>query len=73
MLVIKLEQNRWSLIAVLYNHAIEESLAIKWKLDEVKERVSTDHQRQIITITGITNRTFSTLRDVRLGRVAIEN
>lgn len=31
----KLEQNRWSLIAVFYNHAIEESLAIKWKLDEV--------------------------------------
>ena len=36
MPVRKLEQNIWSLIAVLYNHTIKESLVIKWKLHEVK-------------------------------------
>ena len=36
--VRKLEQNIWSLIAVLYNHTIKESLVIKWKLHEVKAK-----------------------------------
>ena len=71
--VRKLEQNRWSLIAVLYNKTIEESLAITWKLDEVQERVSTDYQRQILTIPRITYRIFFHFTEVRLRRVVIEN
>lgn len=60
IVVTPLEQNRWSLIAVLYNQSVfsEESPAIEWKLDEIKEIVSTDYQRRIITIPVITYRTF---------------
>lgn len=36
--VRELEQNTWSVISVLYNHTIEESMAIKWKLDEIKAK-----------------------------------